>query len=154
MGKKKQSAKAAAKKAARQQARARARTGPVKRRGFLAVIAVAVVAAAVALWRLGGQRRRPEQPAAKSSTDRLAALVTENFDYLTIEDGSALAFARAFEKQYGPYRDDLPADAVYGKFLLSTNFPQNGFDQAKPVRFLALYDPYASPCWNPLADLS
>ena len=34
-------------------------------------------------------------------------------------------------------------------FLLSTDFFRNGEDEPRPLRFVTLYGPYASPCYMP-----
>ena len=38
-------------------------------------------------------------------------------------------------------------------YLSSTDFFINDADESRPVRFVALYDPYVSPCYNPFRRL-
>lgn len=40
-------------------------------------------------------------------------------------------------------------ETVVGHFLMSTDFFWNGADEARPVTYLGLYDPYSRPCSNP-----
>jgi hypothetical protein len=35
-----------------------------------------------------------------------------------------------------------------------TDFFLNGADTARPVRFVALYDPHVTPCWRPFPPAS
>ena len=35
---------------------------------------------------------------------------------------------------------------------MSTDFFQNGQDQARALAFVAYYDPYLTPCYNPLVS--
>ena len=42
--------------------------------------------------------------------------------------------------------------ALENTFLLSTNFFQSGQPAAGPIRFVAFYHPYVSPCYNPLVQ--
>lgn len=81
----------------------------------------------------------------------MAWRIRTHFSYLNIKSGDALRFVRAYEKAYGrlPYYRRSVSD-VYKKFLLSTDFFSNGSDESLPVRYVMLYDPYLSPCYNPL----
>jgi len=81
----------------------------------------------------------------------MAWRIRTHFSYLNIKSGDALRFVRAYEKAYGqlPYYRRSVSD-VYKKFLLSTDFFSNEADESLPVRYVMLYDPYLSPCYNPL----
>ena len=77
--------------------------------------------------------------------------IRRHFSYLNIAPQDALRFVRDYEKAYG----ELPfyrrsAGDVYKKFLMSTDFFPNGADESRPLRYIMLYDPYISPCYNPL----
>ena len=92
----------------------------------------------------------PAQPAVRSPIiDDLAS----HFSYLKIEPGVLAAFATAYETHYGSPNLNIPqiAAGMHTRFLLSTDFFQNGANETKPVKFVALYDPYVTPCYNPLA---
>lgn len=55
----------------------------------------------------------------------------------------------AWRARVEPFSDE-PTFAQ--RFLMSTDwFPDA--DATRPLRYVALYDPYVSPCWNPLARL-
>ncbi|MGB0588873.1 MAG: hypothetical protein ACPGU1_04255 [Myxococcota bacterium] len=42
------------------------------------------------------------------------------------------------------------SDDVKQLFLLSTDFFAYGADEARPLRYATLYDPYRNPCYNPM----
>jgi hypothetical protein len=94
----------------------------------------------------------------------------ENFHYLELEvsDGEMESFFRDFTDSYRPIvrphwqrwlrgRDGRHFESVLaqvaGMFLLSTDFFLNGADESRPVRYVRFYNPYKSPCWNPLAGM-
>jgi hypothetical protein len=41
-------------------------------------------------------------------------------------------------------------DELCTTFLMSTDFFPRGADESLPVRYVTLFHPYLSPCWNPL----
>ena len=43
-------------------------------------------------------------------------------------------------------------DAIGSRFLLSTDFFRHGGDESRALRYVAYFDPYRSPCANPLAE--
>ena len=77
--------------------------------------------------------------------------IRRHFDYLTIDEAGLARFVREYERTFGEVElDNVAANRLlYTKFLMSTDFFLNGQDETRPVRFVALHDPYASPCWNP-----
>jgi hypothetical protein len=77
--------------------------------------------------------------------DRLRA----HLPYLDVDDAVLAAFARDQRAGTGA-REEI--DAIAARFLLSTDFFQNGADEDRPLRYVAYYDPYRSPCYNPLRD--
>lgn len=126
------------------------------RRRFLAfgAGAAAVGAGAVFLWpglrekasawadRLAGARRTPEQK------------LIEHFDYLHIPDDVAQRYVadyRANVRDVGRLTE-LGSD-FYTRFLMSTDFFQNGADESRTLAYVACYGPTISPCYNPLARL-
>lgn len=89
--------------------------------------------------------------AALSRHRFMAWRIERHFHYLDIAPGAARQFVREYEKAYGrlPWYRRSVSD-VYKKFLMSTDFFSNGADQKQRVRYVMLYDPYFSPCYNPL----
>lgn len=77
--------------------------------------------------------------------------IRKTFDHLTIDDAGLRQFVIDFERNYGKPSLSSPRaqSNVSSQFLLSTDFFLNGADESKIVRYMALYDPYVSPCWNP-----
>lgn len=121
------------------------------RRRFLVRAAAALVGAAglaaLALW--GFRRPRGGAPDA----DPLASALRRQFADFGIGDELIARFASDHARYAGAaLRYDVP-DRVdpLGAFLLSTDFFQNGADASRPLRYVRYYDPYVSPCYNPLA---
>lgn len=80
--------------------------------------------------------------------------IRSHFDYLQIDQGGLTEYATWHRKLFGSGFDARRDPMFYDRFLLSTDFFRNGADESQLVRYLAFYDPYLSPCWNPCADLS
>ena len=82
-----------------------------------------------------------------------AERIKRHFDYLAIDEGGLGRFVRDYEKAYGRVTPRATAAnrLLYDKFLMSTDFFVNGADASRVVRYVALHDPYITPCWNPLA---
>ena len=120
----------------------------MRRRGFLkaTVAAGLTLAAAVlggpAVLRVLRSRRRAD----------LGRLLLERFDYLTFEPGTVERFVSdvaAFRETQRLHPKGLP---VYERFLMSTDFFQNGADETRIVAYVSFYPPYQTSCYNPLAS--
>lgn len=101
------------------------------------------------------------------TVNALCTFVRTHFSYLQLEvsDSELQSFVDTFVAIHGPVernRSDLQSQ-LFGtvtdnpelmklalQFVLSTDFFENGADESKPVSFVAYYDPYMMPCWNPL----
>jgi len=74
-----------------------------------------------------------------------------HFRYLKLAPGAVAAYLADYER----FRGSLPTgswpDEVYTGFLLSTTFFKFDGDTARPVSYVAFYDPLLVPCINPLA---
>ncbi len=44
-------------------------------------------------------------------------------------------------------------DDFFSRFLMSTDFFQNGGDESRDLQYVAIYGPSITPCYNPLAQL-
>lgn len=77
-----------------------------------------------------------------------------HFAYLKIDEAGLAAYAERHRELFGSGSDVRRDPMFYDRFLLSTDFFQNGADESRLVHYVAFYDPYVSPCWNPCADLS
>ena len=95
----------------------------------------------------------------------LVRFLHDRYDYLELSPGCAEQFVDDFTRHRGrvgrmlvaraqgqgeAYTEALDHFAI--AFLLSTSFfLRRDRDGGEPVRYVAFYDPYVSPCWNPLA---
>jgi hypothetical protein len=115
----------------------------MKRRSFLLASGAAVTAGGAALlWRRFG-------PTDNASDDAVIAALWEQFGYLKLEPTTPAQFVADYRRVV---REPIAVpldDEVSCAFLLSTDFIQNGADEAKPVRYVTLYSPYDNPCYNP-----
>lgn len=126
------------------------------RRRFLAWGAGAAAVGAGVLYAWPGMRDR-----ASSWTLRLARAhrtperkLLAYFDYLQIPDEVAETYVadyRARVRDVGRL-SELGED-FYTRFLMSTDFFQNGADESRALSYVALYGPTITPCYNPLARL-
>lgn len=131
------------------------------RRAFLGATAAGGALAAMGLlgdWfrmrtQLLWQARAAENYARAYTYPHLptAERIRRHFDYLEIDEDGLQRFVADYERVFGPVTlDAVEANRLlYTKFLMSTDFFPNGQDERRPVTYVALHDPYASPCWNP-----
>lgn len=125
----------------------------MNRRHFVAgaLAIVATLAAAGVGWL---RRRRVSGIDPASSAHGLAPRLREEFHYLSLSDGAVDAFVRDFDDFYGERAARVArASGAPKRFLLSTDFFQNGADESHRVAYVAFYHPYRSPCYQPLARL-
>jgi len=88
--------------------------------------------------------------ARRSPAQKLLA----HFHYLSIPRELAeryVAEYRVHVRDIG--RLDYAGDDFYTRFLLSTDFFQNGGDESRTLSYVALYGPAITLCYNPLARL-
>ena len=116
------------------------------RRHFLLLGASAALAAGLGALSFGALRRR-----------LIEAKLVAAFPYLDLDPEGVTTFVWLHEEHLYPIRRNplkllgpLP-EAVRLRYLASTDFFPNGADEARLVRFTALYEPYASPCFHPFA---
>jgi hypothetical protein len=95
------------------------------------------------LWTLARLRELPLGPEGR---------IARHFPYLDLDPAGLSAFVAEWERQQGPLRRSraLPPQ-IYTRFLLSSDFFQNGASEQRTVKYVAFYDPYRSVCSNPLA---
>lgn len=90
--------------------------------------------------------RTLRKPAAD---DEIIAALKSKFDFMKFEEDSVEKFVRAYKTSYSA-SVILPLDEGISKLLLlSTDFIQNRGDESRILRFVALYSPYDTPCYNP-----
>jgi hypothetical protein len=138
---------------------------PVTRRHFLAVALPALGAALLAVtggaafdwfglrtWTAWQWRELREH----TSAYRYAFLpadrrIRKHFADLTIDEAGLQRFVRDYEKHVGrvKFYSVSSNGLLFSKFLLSTDYYRNGADPKKPVHYVAFFDPYVTPCWNP-----
>lgn len=59
-----------------------------------------------------------------------------------------IPFPLPYAFKYGHFRS-----IIVGTYLLSTDFFLNKMDVSKPVTYIAYYNPYKRPCYNPFSNL-
>lgn len=109
--------------------------------GAAALAGLAGLAPAAHWWRT--------RPRGVLDAGDLRAHLHETFAYLHPEpEGVATFVARYLEHHNAqPTRGSLPH--VEDTFLMSTDFFPRGQPPAGPIRFVALYHPYVTRCYNP-----
>jgi hypothetical protein len=83
----------------------------------------------------------------------LASAITKHYHYLTLDADGVDRFAQLYTKNFGAKTWKTSLEDAFERFLLSTDFFQNGADESKHVRFIMMYDPHRTVCFNPLAVL-
>ncbi|MEO6708697.1 MAG: hypothetical protein ABI054_08050 [Planctomycetota bacterium] len=76
------------------------------------------------------------------------------FHYLKIPDEVARQYVSDFREQVHDVGrlSDLEDD-FFTRFLLSTDFFQNGADESRTLGYVSIYGPTITLCYNPLAKL-
>ena len=122
----------------------------VSRRGFLA--GAAGLAAAAAGWlawdnRVGIRRLLGYVPMERR--------IHEAFPALELDPEGVRAFVRDYEAWRGEEsRTSWIDPSIPLLYLLSTDHFASDSRAGVPIRYVRLYDPYVSPCWNPCATLA
>jgi hypothetical protein len=76
------------------------------------------------------------------------------FAYLKISEDVADHFVADYRKHvHDVGRLSELDDDFYTRFLLSTDFFQNGADESRALGYVAIYGPTITNCYNPLAKL-
>lgn len=147
--------------------RATAARRPVSRRAFVRVALPAVGAAAAAVTGLAAWSNWVQdrvtwfglEAREYVHTRRLMRLapaerIRRHFGYLRLDAADVDRFVADYRTRFGRRRLAAPdrLDEMLDVFLLSTDFFPRGADERNAVRYVALYDPYARPCWNPFPN--
>lgn len=138
--------------------------GGLRRREFLVLgtASFMLVGAAVAwrwLDRFRPHRMKGERLGYWFQRYRYAALplaeaIVQHFHYLRFERGIAERFEREYATLAAREGFREPRERLYLRFLLSTDFYQNGADESIPLDYVMLFDPHESTCYNPFATFN
>jgi hypothetical protein len=124
------------------------------RRHLLVAASIMAVAGAggATAWVLLPEDLDPRPPSGLGAeADHVIALIAGHFHYLAVPDETLFAFMGRHLEFRRPMPDSRKARSeLYVRFLMSTDFFINDEDAARPLHFLAYYDPYRTPCFNPL----
>jgi hypothetical protein len=113
----------------------------VTRRGLLLAL-IAMLAAGIFRW--------VREVRGRSRTATLEGRLRAHLDYLPLDDEVVAAFARDYRSDAARAARREAIEPIASRFLLSTDFFQTGADESRPPRYVTYYDPYRSPCYNPL----
>ncbi len=77
-----------------------------------------------------------------------------HFRYLDLDSGGVDQYFADYQRFRGTLsrRAPLPRE-VFTHYLLSTDFFRYGADESRRVRYVGFYDPYITPCNNPLVGV-
>ncbi len=88
------------------------------------------------------------------SAEEIASRVREALPFLKLDPPSVTTFASELvaARESGDMKPIYWLD-LGRRYLLSSDFFDNGADVAKPVRFVLFYDPYSAPCYSQFASM-
>ena len=77
-----------------------------------------------------------------------------HFRYLDLDSGGVDQYFADYQRFRGTLsrRSPLPRE-VFTHYLLSTDFFRHGADESRRVLYVGFYDPYITPCNNPLVGV-
>ena len=87
---------------------------------------------------------------------RFIQAIQEKLNYLELDRTALTQYQIEIEKIFGripELRKNETAETFASHFLLCTNFFIDGEDTSKKIRFVTFYDPYISPCFNPVMQM-
>lgn len=129
-----------------------------RRRLLLAGATIGLALAGAAAWRV---RSFPglvrERVAAKVAAYRYPHLgyrqaIISQFPYLDIDPAGLDRFVQDYARVFGAKTWTTALDQLFEVFLMSSDFFPNGADETRTVRYVALYAPGETICYNPLAE--
>lgn len=84
----------------------------------------------------------------QSPEQRLCA----HFDYLDLDSAGVEQYFADYQRSRPMFSRRLPlSQDVHTRYLLSTDFFRHGADESRRIHYVGFYDPYVTPCNNPLA---
>ena len=101
--------------------------------------------------RTGSEQKTQQAPSVPPAYAKVVSQIRSRLEGLTIDDQEIVKFAQAWEGRKGPLKGK--AAKLAERFLLSSDFFQTGENAKRAPKFFMIYDPYVSPCYNPLRDL-
>ncbi|MFT5433055.1 MAG: hypothetical protein ACI9OJ_003760 [Myxococcota bacterium] len=117
----------------------------MKRREALRLVVLGGLGTAAGIW------WRVNQDSDSVTEDELVDAIVETAGDLPLADGAVAAFVDAYRKNLGQLVDlaawNIP---LFHRFLLSTDALTPTRPPDEPVIYVAFYDPFVSPCFNPL----
>ncbi len=126
--------------------------GTFPRRTFLAAGSLAALAVGV----LGAPGCGGGEPARGMSLEEARKKVVDylrvKLPYLRHGKDTLERFAEEYVRHFPPGTRPGPGPNLVARYLLSTDFFPNGADESKPLDWVEFYDPYISPCYNPLVE--
>ncbi len=93
---------------------------------------------------------KPPQPPPDPRIASLEAEISAHFDYLKLGDDTVATFVAAHLSAMERKPPSYETNALPEQFLLSTDFFRHGADMSRQVLFVAYFDPYWSPCYDPM----
>ncbi len=87
------------------------------------------------------------------NAEEIAARVHKSLPFLKLDPSGVAKFAHELvaAREKGDMKPIYWLDLAH-RYLLSSDFFDNGADLAKPVKFVLFYEPYLTPCFNPFAS--
>ena len=112
----------------------------------------AFLLAFVALLLVGMVRWVREILARGVPGETLTTRLRRHLDYLSFDDDVIDAFVRDYRADTDRVAKRERTASIASRFLLSTDFFQNGAREEQSLEYVRYYDPYRSPCYNPLVE--
>jgi hypothetical protein len=123
----------------------------MKRRHFVAGALGTAGALGLGACKQPERQQKTKEAAVQHAYSKYETQIRSQLKPLTIDSQEVVKFAKAWEGHKGPFKGS-PA-RLAELFLLSSDFFQTGEDAKRAPKFFMIYDPYLSPCYNPLRDL-
>lgn len=97
------------------------------------------------------RKHETSEPPVPEAYSKAVRQIRSRLEGLTLDSQEIVKFAQAWESRKGPLKGK--AAKLAELFLLSSDFFQTGENAKRAPKFFMIYDPYSSPCYNPLRDL-
>ena len=130
-----------------------ATTEAVPRREFLAAGSLAALAVGVLGSAGCGERQETTRGlSVAEARRRVVEYLRVKLPWLNHGEGTLERFAEEYVRWYPPGTKPTAGPNLVARYLLSTDFFPGGADESRPLEFVEFYDPYVSPCYNPLVE--